>query len=80
MKFLRSFYLPLVIILSVAVLPACKSKSQLLNKPHRLQKPSPNPHHNQHQQHLLKNQHLRLLLKNQIIILVTFNLSLTRAY
>jgi OOP family OmpA-OmpF porin len=33
MKFLKTFYLPLVLILSVAVLPACKSK--------KVMKPSP---------------------------------------
>jgi OOP family OmpA-OmpF porin len=33
MKFLKTFYLPLVIILSVAVLPACKSKKVLKPSP-----------------------------------------------
>jgi OOP family OmpA-OmpF porin len=43
MKFLRSFYLPLVIILSVAVLPACKSKKPIVKQTPPVAETQPEP-------------------------------------
>ncbi|MES2279694.1 MAG: OmpA family protein [Bacteroidota bacterium] len=43
MKFLRTFYLPLIIITAIAVLPACKAKKPIVKAPEPVAETKPAP-------------------------------------